>query len=486
MIAYKRLRRLLFFGFIAAFGITTAVVLFFAFGYRYSFERGIFVYSGSITLKTIPQEVVVTLDGEPVSAQSLGILNNSMHITGLMPGEHQVEVTAPGYLPWKRHALVTSGRSTEFWNILLTREEYVETELPATEGTLRIFPGPETQLFALVKERGGTLSLVLLNRNTGVASELFTTTDATFDLLSTGVSWSPDGNWIFFPFTQENRSTSVLLNTNTRETLSLHALHPDRSIDRIGFLPDSQARFFYLVDRDVYELDLSQETPTPLFKSSGIRTANFSGNFLYGVHESDGHIERFRGSDAAPTPEHITPGAPDHLNIQAATLVVYDEDRLVLLERTGKRRLFVYNQSPDQEYGFREIGSNVSDIQFSDDGKKLLFFSRNEINVYFFRPWEVQPERAENSILQIARFSDPITSPVWSEDYEHILFLHGNTVKVVELDHRDHRSLSDLVTFPHEPLSIMTTFDENLLYFTFAEQSVLSFVFPEPQGLFGQ
>ena len=214
--------------------------------------------------------------------------------------------------------------------------------------------------------------------------------------------------------------------------------------------------------------------------------ANFSGNFLYGVHESDGHIERFRGSDAAPTPEHITPGVPDHLNIQSATLVVYDEDRLAFLERTGKRRLFVYNQSPDQEYGFREIGSNVSDIQFSDDGKKLLFFSRNEINVYFFRPWEVQPERAENSILQIARFSDPIASPVWSEDYEHILFLHGNTVKVVELDHRDHRSLSDLVTFPHEPLSIMTAFDENLLYFTFAEQSVLSFVFPEPQGLFGQ
>lgn len=484
MIAYKRFRRFLFFTFVAAFGVTTAFVLFFALGYRYSFERGIFVYSGSITLKTIPQDVVVTVDDETLPNQQLGILNNSIHITGLMPGEHHIEVSAPGYLPWKRRAIVTSGQSTEFWNILLTREEYVATELPATEGTLRIFPGPRNNLFALAKQRGDIASLVLLNRDTGSAKELLATSEARFDTKLDPVSWSPSGTWIAVNL-QGNHQNTTLLHSETEQKIDLNTLHPDRFVNTIEFLPNERNVIVYLVDHDLYTLDLAQEPLTPHLKISDIRTYTLSGDTLYFMHESTGALESFQASDSAPSPESAVIAPPVDFGSSPYILVAYDEDRIAILERSEKRRLFVYNHSPSQEYGLREIASNVADIQFSDDGKKLLFYSRNEINVYFFRPWEVQPERAENSILQVARFSDPITSPVWSEDYEHILFIHGKTVKIIELDHRDRRSLSDLVTFPYEPLSIMTSFGENLLYFTFADQSVLSFVFPEPQGLFG-
>lgn len=134
----------------------------------------------------------------------------------------------------------------------------------------------------------------------------------------------------------------------------------------------------------------------------------------------------------------------------------------------------------------QEIATGVERFQFSDDGKKLLFVSTNEIGVYFTREWDVQPRRAENETLQIARFSEPIANTTWSEDYEHILFTRDNTLKIIELDGRSGRVSNDIKSFTSTPSQVFPLFSENRLYIVVPGEDIQSIVFPEPQGLFGQ
>lgn len=110
----SRFRSLIFWTFTLSFFATASLIIFYAFGYRYSQERGIFVYSGSITVNSLPQTVDIAIDGEAISPNQYGILNETIHIAGLMPGEHLLTVSAPGYRPWSKKVTVQSGVSSEY------------------------------------------------------------------------------------------------------------------------------------------------------------------------------------------------------------------------------------------------------------------------------------------------------------------------------------------------------------------------------------
>jgi len=60
-----RLHKLVFWAFLVLFLATSASILFFTFGYRFSFDRGIFIYTGSVTIKSNPRAVGISLDGSP-------------------------------------------------------------------------------------------------------------------------------------------------------------------------------------------------------------------------------------------------------------------------------------------------------------------------------------------------------------------------------------------------------------------------------------
>ncbi|MEK7494961.1 MAG: hypothetical protein AAB615_03770, partial [Patescibacteria group bacterium] len=172
------------------------------------------------------------------------------------------------------------------------------------------------------------------------------------------------------------------------------------------------------------------------------------------------------------------------------TLIVYDEKRLALFERK-KGQLFVFNNAAETgPVGLKELlPSGVKGMQFSDDGKKLLYFTDNEISTYFLREWEVQPIREPDTTTQIARFSTPIKNVQWTKDYEHVLFSLNGNVKIIELDNRDRRNLLDLITFPTPVTQVVSRFGENRIYFVNTDnqnkESVSVIAFPEAPNLFG-
>lgn len=482
----SRLRPLIFWCFVMAFFGTASLIIFYAFGYRYSFERGIFVYSGSITVSSLPRTIDVTIDGKPLSEKQYGTLNDTIHITGLMPGEHELTLSAPGYRPWSKKTVIQSGISTEYWNVILTREDYPGVILPNTAGTERIYPHPDNDLFALAKTREGETSVVIYDRRTQEGREVFSRPSAAFDFdLTENFEWSPSGKKILIPLLEDGVRTYYIVTIADSGTEKLSDIAPGLVATNARWNAAGEEELLFIADQSLYRFDtIGSRTPRQL--AENILAYDVTDNYIYTSHVETGAIARFRNDGTGENQTDIAPGMETSLLTGPAVLDVYDEERIALLERGEKKRLFFYNRGKDTIYSFREIGKNIERFQFSNDGKKLLFASGNEISVYFSRDWEVQPRRTENETLQIARFSDPISNVSWTEDYEHVLFTRGTTLKLIELDGRSGRTINDLKVATDAPSQILTFFPENRLYVVTPNVDISSFVFPEPQGLFGE
>lgn len=482
----SRFRSFIFWMFTLSFFATASLLIFYAFGYRYSLERGIFVYSGSITVSSLPKTVDLEIDGEPLPASRYGILNDTIHIAGLMPGEHTLTVSAPGYRPWSKKVTIQSGRSSEYWNVILTRTDYPGVTLPNTAGSTRIYPHPDSDLFALVKERAGEASVVVYDRNAQSGREVFAKNGTSFDFdTEENFEWSPSGDKLLIPLI-ENGERSYYIATIANGTVEkLSDIAPGLTPSSARWNASGNEELVFLAGNALYRFDTTNAR-VPLLLAEAVRAYEITDNYIYYVHQETGSISRFRNSGSGENQTEVTPPIEADLGNHAYMFDVYDEERMALLEKGGQKRLYVYNVTANKHYGFQEIATGVERFQFSNDGKKLLFASTNEIGVYFTREWDVQPRRAENETLQIARFSDRIANTIWSEDYEHILFTRGNTLKVIELDGRSGRSINDIKSFAATPSQVFPLFSENRLYVVVPDTDIDSIVFPEPQGLFGQ
>jgi len=118
-------------------------------------------------------------------------------------------------------------------------------------------------------------------------------------------------------------------------------------------------------------------------------------------------------------------------------------DRLAVI--SSKNNLYLLNK----DTGIFELSSaGVSQAKFSSDGKKLMFFSNQEIWILFLEDFLVQPYKKAGEKELITRFSQKITDVVFFPDNEHLAFVVGDKIKITELDGRDRRNTIDFLTVP--------------------------------------
>lgn len=480
----SRYRPWIFTLFVVLFGATASLVLFYAFGYRYSFERGIFIFSGSVTVKTLPEAVDIAVDGEPIPRQRLGLLNNSVHIAGLMPGEHTLRLTAPEHAPWEKRVVIESGISREFWNIILPRNEYPLASVPFTETTTKVFPHPSNdEIFILVKSTGSETSLVLFNFSTGTSRQVFSLAGIEFDPAgeeNLEWSWFEDGRYVILPAMSNGALQHLVIDTRDGSYFAIEERYALSGVRTVRWNTDASRELLFLAGTTLYRLGLDPENQ-PLSLAEDTLTYSFSDDTLYLVGRQ-GEVWEVDGNRL----QTITPKLPLIPEVPVS-LTVYERDRLALLEEGGERRLWLLYPNPvDRTPLLKQVGGGIMSTQFSNDGKKLLFATANEIGVVFANEWEVQPRRQAGDIVQVARFSETIENVQWAENYEHILFSRGGTIKFIELDGRDYRVIADIATLPTAPTQVLPHFSTNQFLVVVPGTGVQTIVFPEPQSLFGQ
>ncbi|MFH1460824.1 MAG: PEGA domain-containing protein [Patescibacteria group bacterium] len=124
-------------------------------------------------------------------------------------------------------------------------------------------------------------------------------------------------------------------------------------------------------------------------------------------------------------------------------------DQVVLL--TQDRQFFLLNWITRE---FELIGKNIQGFQFSDDNKKLLYYTPNELWVYYLAGTPEQPTKNAGNKELITRISQPIETAIWyGQTNQHIILKIGQDIKIIELDDRDQRNAVDFLKSDFQEIS---------------------------------
>ncbi|MFA6973371.1 MAG: carboxypeptidase-like regulatory domain-containing protein [Parcubacteria group bacterium] len=506
----EKLKRTIFFWtLVVLFLIITPIIVLNAWGYRFDLRNGVFVHSGSITIKANPQEFDVHIDGNLESAKQLSRINNSYNITGLTPKSYGVTVSADGFQSWRKNLEVHSGISTELWNVLLVRQDYPRTPYAAA-GAEKFFVSPKNDQVIYVGMDNGETVAKILNINDKSLANTFIFPDWKFidDTRKENIEWSPQGDFLSIPLQKtvvptmtplkktltKNAATTqaaaeqtqyayFIADPNANTTFNLNDLLGKDDLRNVRWDPQDKNYLFFLSENSLYRANITDKADLTLIADQ-VSSYDLSQNNVYYSQMPTELIFR-TNLDGKSGLTQITNAFPEQLNSANEKLIVFDDMRIAFLNTNGN--LYIFNRGELDTY-FKKLGGSVAGMQFSNDGKKLLFWTDHEISAYFLRQWSVQPTRNENETQDITRYSDRLKNVQWFADYEHVLFSTGPYVKIIELDSRDHRiSMDVLKTDTDSPFVIYNDSLERLFLTDIKDNvsDIFSIVFPEPGAFLG-
>lgn len=121
----RKIRKIISILFITAFLITSPLLLFYTFGYRYSSKRNIIQPTGALSLVTIPKDAFVSLNGAVQDSTT------PFRLTQLQPGSYTVKIEKEGYTTWQRQIMISANMHALFPPIRLFPFSSLVPILPA-------------------------------------------------------------------------------------------------------------------------------------------------------------------------------------------------------------------------------------------------------------------------------------------------------------------------------------------------------------------
>ncbi|MCX6761353.1 MAG: hypothetical protein NTY33_00690 [Candidatus Moranbacteria bacterium] len=483
-------RKLFFWSLVLIFFIITPIIVLEARGYRFDWHRGVFVYSGTISFKSNPQNIITTLNGVVNDSAKLNRINSSFNLTGLIPMDYTIEISAPNFYPWNKKIDVHSGVSSEFWNVVLTRKNYTITNYASTDGIDKFFTSPKNRFVAFTTNSDQGLAVKELDLGSKLVTNSYDLSG--WKLLSEdkkeNIEWSPDEGYLSVPVEKNNDPEDkayyiIDLSQAQNNPLNLHTFLGKDVIRYVRWDPKEKGYLFFLEGTTLFRANIKDATSITQI-ATDVSAYDLSYNAVYFVQSPNDLL--FRTSlDGKAEKTQITNNFPDASNPTIERVTVYDESRIAFLDKN--QNLFIYNKGERDTY-FRSLGDRVAEMHFSNDGKKLLFYGNNEISVYYTRDWTVQPIRQENELNNVTRYLEDLKNIQWYKDYEHIIFSVGKYTKIIELDARDHRNCLDLISTSLDSPFVIHNNGLEKLFFTDAKDgttSLNSIVFPEATPILG-
>jgi len=503
-------RKVFFWILVLLFLMTAPVIILNAKGYRFDKDRGVFVHSGTITFKSNPQTVDIKLNDELFESKKLNRLNSSFNISGIVPGEYNIQVLAPDFQTWSKKTQVHSGLASEFWNVLLVRKDYEKAELNTPE-IQKFFTSPRNDLLAYITNKENDLTVNIFNIATGLVDQEINFSDWQFieDAKKENIEWSPDNSFLSVPVKKLTEITpqkekNILVKNPAKKlasetpveyeynyfiydfanknSLNLTEILNKKEIHNVRWDPREIGFLFFLENNILFRVDI-KNPQNAVEIALDVSSFDLSGSYVYYAQNS-GLLYK-NSLDGKNEPTQITNNFPGFQSVKISSVVVYDDSRIALI--LENKDFYIFNKGDYGDY-FRKLADNIEEAHFSDDGKKILFWSNNEISVYFLREQLSQPIRQENEMQNITRYSEPIKNVQWFKDYEHVIFNSGKWIKIIEIDPRDHANCMDLINT--ETLNPFVIYNGALekMYFIDTKDAVanlFSITFPEKTTFFG-
>ena len=460
-------------------------------GWRFDWPTKTITQTGIFYFKVSPRESKIYIDHE--FKKKTGFFFNSALIENLTPKEYFVEIEKQGFYKWEKFLEIKKRQVTEIKNITLIPEnpnftiisEKIENFYPAPDNkkiilqeTYYIVENTENlenseELILSGNENPAGVkkwSLKLFDLGKDLKSKLIDEDDIIAEIKKLdknpssykennnlqieliNLTISSDSKRILIEIKEinteiaNNESQYLTLDLNkapdSLELIPVSQKEENAKIENVYFSPENIDKFLILSScgaegqdktKELQELDM-RNGKTYLSVLDNIVYVSVIGKDIYYIDKS-GFV--FKNNFSFDRAEKLN-FRPFYLNPESK-YEIYERNSNIFLRENNS--LYLFDQ--DKKV-FGEFFESVQNLKFAIDSKKMVYCDDYEARVFFLEKVYDQPTRDKYENIFLTNFSEKISDIFWYTDH-YLLFLVGDTIKIVEIDDRDKVNIVDLI-----------------------------------------
>jgi len=446
------IRRLLFFLAIIAFLIIAPLIVLYATGFRWDFEQKRITQVGMITVKCIPRAVNIFVNDKLKARRTYA------RIRDLMPRDYVVKLQKEGYSIWEKKLTVEPRVATPIKHARLFLSEPEVTQI-INSGIDQYVLSPNNKKIAYTITSGEEAGIWLLDVASHNSSKLFPKSKEEFakvleGLVFSDIKWSPDSEKVLVQYktkfleeeTEPQLTYHVIINTTRPQDIIFLEDLFKFEMEKVKWHPKDPNQIFWLNQGNFYSIKLDKKTLSPVLATQVLDFAVVNQDVYY-VTETLKDTENTE--DSKPTFQFIKKSLStleeelitdvSDLGAEEFCEILAGKKRVALM--LGKdKSLYIL----DKDNELQKISDKTQKVIWDSLQYKLLYQNDYEIFVLRFVDEDFDIELEEPQQELITRYSEKIQDCLWYPDFQHIVFVVKNTIKIIELDGRDKRNVYEL------------------------------------------
>ncbi|MEA3452967.1 MAG: hypothetical protein U9Q96_01350 [Patescibacteria group bacterium] len=488
----KKFKKRLFFGLCLLFLITSPSVIFYCLGYRVDFENMKIVQTGGFFFKISPPGVTVNLDH--TLRKKTNFFFDSAFINGLVPKNYEVTIKKTDYHPWVKTLKVEEQQVTEAKNIILFPQNPKFSLID--KNIKKFFPSPDgKEIILKIEDKTGWI-LNAFNIETQKQAKLVSEQELLLlidDIKNNEISllnliWSNDSKRIILEISTNGQKQYLVLKTGTETNLFI--LDAEIDIKKISFNPTKSEELFFIAPEPEEELteDTEEDLRPKARKQAIFRLTNdaeqimlrisspsFEQNIIsYSIINND--IVWLADSGFLYLGQLVNSNKIQLnkiLNIQPIN--IHEETNYQIITKDFSKIFLKQDETlyylNSETHLLEQIFNSVKTVKFSEDLKKIIISTNDQIWLYYIEEEYEQPQRKIGEKILLAGFPNEVNNLFWLNNF-YIIFQIKDSIKIAEIDDRSNINLIELTTFPSPSISWLEkekTFfvlSKNNLYFS--------------------
>jgi hypothetical protein len=384
--------------------IGTAVAIQYAKGNFRLTDQGFVQGTGLLSANSFPTAAEVYIDGKLITATDDTIY--------LEPGEYEIEIFKDGHNPWKKTVKIEKELVVQTNALLFPTAPSLNTL--TFNGAHQLTPSPDGQKIVFysnsnISERKNGLYILELTNNTfsfQKESRQISDESLNFDLETAKFIWSPD-------------SSELILITDTREVLlDINKLNTLDSLQDISYkkkqILSEWEQEMYLRERDNFSK----------FPEEVIAIATTSAKNIY--ISPDKKRMLYTATTETVIPDEILPPIPasstqpEERNLVVGGIYVYDRE---------EDKNFRVGTEPEASESATVVSKSLIALDMLDKNSPLISASPSAFSTLQATQSAVTADSF--NVYHTSIFAETLQ---WFPDSKHLLYVEGNSIKVMEYD----------------------------------------------------
>ena len=401
----KKTRRGLFIIAVIAFVAISFVLIMYARGYRWDFDKNKFLLAGAIYIEPIyPPDTEIYINNKSTDKLSASLIKNLLPLR-----KYQIKIAKAGYQDWTKNFEITPGLVVEAKSVVLFPQDLKTSVIWPNAGLADFTVSPNQEIIAAKTiDQKMVINTISENNFAALTNINFPDKRKTLglDFIKNGRGWSANSKELLF-------SRNIFLNGRTQKIWYVWRKEPNLLIQL----------------NDLYEKEILLKNPsaTPLPKK----------------FETDKIVWLNNDSVISKIGRQLF-----QLDLKNKTITDLNLSDIVDFDVTENRIIALKN--PDILLSLDSSVQNVAalgqakfvpeNILIAPDASKAVYFNKNSAGIIWLKDSPEQPLR-QNSEQEIIFENKNIASPYWHNSNEYLMFIFDGKLNVVELDTRGQKNI---------------------------------------------